>query len=145
MDTQDPQKLAQMLQQQQAMKFLQSLQGTGAMSDMDRMQSGIASGMQGAMGEAQRMQPSFDGMTQMPQEAAVSPESIMPIANPQGSYGMPMPQQSYSANMPTNPQMGRRDMLQGAINSLSQQGMGQGMGQGAMSNKDLDMMRRMPR
>jgi hypothetical protein len=126
----NPEKLAQMLQQQQAMKFLQSLQG------------GVSSGMQGAMGEAERMQPSFDGMTQMPQEAAMLPESSMPIANPQGSYGMPMPQQSFSANMPTNPQMDRRGMLQGAINSLGQQKMGQGMGQGAMSNKDLDMMRR---
>jgi hypothetical protein len=101
--------------------------------------------MQSAMGAAERMQPSLDGMTQMPQEAAMLPESSMPIVNPQASYGMPMPQQSFSANMPTNPQMGRRGMLQGAINSLGQQGMGQGMGQGAMSNKDLDMMRRMPR
>jgi hypothetical protein len=44
--------------------------------------------------------------------------------------------------MPTNPQMDRRGMLQGAINSLGQQKMSQGMGQGAMSNKDLEMMRR---
>ena len=36
----NPEKLAQMLQQQQAMKFLRSIQGmqgAGAMSEMDRM------------------------------------------------------------------------------------------------------------
>lgn len=119
----NPEKLAQMLQQQQAMKFLQS------------MQSGMASGQQTAMGEAERMQaqPNYEAMTQLPQN---SMQSGMPIVQPQGDYGMPMPQQSYSANMPTNPQMGRREMLQGAVNS---------MGQGAMSNQDAAMMRRMPK
>jgi hypothetical protein len=121
----NPEKLAQMLQQQQAMKFLQSLQGG-------------ANGQQSAMGAAERMQPNFDGMTQMPQEAAMLPESSMPIANPQGNYGMPMPQQSFSANTPTNPQMDRRGMLQGAINSLGQQSMGQ-----SATNTNPEMMRRL--
>ena len=122
----NPEKLAQMLQQQQAMKFLQSLQG------------GMASGMQAGngMGEMERM---AQGAMQ-PQDAM---QGQMPVQQPQGDYGMPMPQQSYSATMPTNPpQMDRRGMLQGAVNSLGAQGMGQGLGQGAMSNKDLEMMRR---
>ena len=117
----NPEKLAQMLQQQQAMKFLQSLQGTqgaGAMTQADAMQAQQA-------------------MAQQP----MSDQGAM--AAPQADYGMPMPQQSYSATMPTNPpQMDRRGMLQGAVNSLGAQGMGQGMGQGAMTNKDLEMMRR---
>jgi hypothetical protein len=130
----NPEKLAKMLEQQQAMKFLQS------------MQSGMANGYQGAMGEAERMQmqgqPNYEAMTPMAQEPMQS-QGGMPVINPQGDYGMPMPQQSYSAAMPTNPpQMDRRGMLQGAVNSLGSQGMGQGMGQGAMSNKDLEMMRR---
>jgi hypothetical protein len=120
----NPEKLAQMLQQQQAMKFLQSLQG------------GMANGMQGAMSEMDRMQMAQGAM--QPQDAM---QGQMPVQQPQGDYGMPMPQQSYSATMPT-PQMDRRGMLQGAVNSLGAQGMGQGMGQGAMSNKDLEMMRR---
>jgi hypothetical protein len=124
----NPEKLAQMLQQQQAMKFLQSLQG------------GMANGMQGAgaMSEMDRMQMAQGAM--QPQDAM---QGQMPVQQPQGDYGMPMPQQSYSATMPTNPpQMDRRGMLQGAVNSLGAQGMGQGLGQGAMSNKDLEMMRR---
>lgn len=129
MDNIDPQKLAQMLQQQQAMKFMQSMQGTqGA----------------GTMGEAERMQmqPNYEAM---PQQAAMPAQGGMPVVQPQGDYGMPMPQQNYSANMPTNPQMGRREMLQGAVNSLGQQAAGQGMGQGAMTAQDAAMMRRMPR
>lgn len=118
MDNQDPQRLAQILQQQQAMKFLQGMQGAGAMTQNDAMLAQDA----------------------MPQQAAM--QSVMPVTNPQGDYGMPMPQQSFSANMPTNPQMDRRGMLQGAINSLGQQKMSQGMGQGAMSNQDAEMMRR---
>jgi hypothetical protein len=75
-----------------------------------------------------------------PQDAM---QGQMPVQQPQGDYGMPMPQQSYSATMPTNPpQMDRRGMLQSAVNSLGAQGMGQGLGQGAMSNKDLEMMRK---
>lgn len=108
----NPEKLAQMLQQQQAMKFLQSMQGG-----------------QGAMTQADAMQAQ-QGMAQQP----MSDQGA--IAAPQVDYGMPMPQQSYSASMPTAPQMGRREMLQGAVNS---------MGQGAMTNKDAAMMRRMPK
>ncbi len=120
----NPEKLAQMLQQQQAMKFMQSLQG------------GMANGMQNAaMGEAER-QLSYDNMLQTPQAAGTPMQSDMPVVSPQGNYAMPMSQPSYSSNMPTNPQMNRRGMLQGAINSLSQQG----AGQGAMSNQDAAMM-----
>lgn len=128
----NPEKLAQMLQQQQAMKFLQS------------MQSGMASGQQSAMGEAERMQaqPNYEAMTQLPQDPM---QGGMPVVQPQGDYGMPMPQQSYSANMPTNPQMGRRGMLQGAINSLGQQSAGQSVGQAGSTMVNPDMMRRMPR
>jgi hypothetical protein len=125
MDNQDPQKLAQMLQQQQAMKFLQSLQG------------GMASGMQAGngMGEMERM---AQGAMQ-PQDAM---QGQMPAQQPQGDYGMPMPQQSYSANMPTKPQMGRRGMLQGAVNSLGSQGMGQGMAQRGATMINPEMMRK---
>lgn len=114
----NPEKLAQMLQQQQAMKFLQSLQG------------GMANGMQGAgaMSEMDRMQMAQSAM--QPQDAM---QGQMSVQQPQGDYGMPMPQQSYSESMPTAPQMGRREMLQGALNS---------MGQGPMSNKDAAMMRK---
>jgi hypothetical protein len=127
----NPEKLAQMLQQQQAMKFLQSMQGmqgTGAMGEAERMQ------MQG--------QPNYEAMTQLPQEP-MQAQGGMPVINPQGDYGMPMPQQSYSANMPTNPpQMDRRQMLQGAINSLGAQGMGQGMAQRGATMINPEMMRR---
>jgi hypothetical protein len=130
----NPEKLAQMLQQQQAMKFLQSIQGmqgTGAMGEAERMQ------MQG--------QPNYEAMTPMAKEPMQS-QGGMPVINPQGDYGMPMPQQSYSANMPTNPpQMTRRGLLQGAINSMGQQSAGQGMGQSGATMINPDMMRRMPR
>jgi hypothetical protein len=76
----------------------------------------------------------------MPQAAGTPMQSDMPVVSPQGNYAMPMTQPSYSSNMPTNPQMNRRGMLQGAINSLEQQRAGQGMG--AMSNQDAQMMRR---
>jgi hypothetical protein len=122
----NPEKLAQMLQQQQAIKFLKSMQG------------GMASGMQGAMGQAER-QPSYDNMLQMPQQAGTPMQGEIPVVSPQGNYAMPMTQPSYSGNMPTNPQMGRRNMLQGAINNLSQQG------QGAMSNQDAAMMQKVNR
>jgi hypothetical protein len=142
----NPEKLAQMLQQQQAMKFLKSMQGmqgAGAMSDMDRMQSGMANGMQSAaMGEAQR-QPSYDNMLQMPQAAGTPMQSDMPVVSPQGNYAMPMSQPSYSGNMPTNPQMNRRGILQGAINSLGQQTARQGMG--AISNQEAQMMQKVNR
>jgi hypothetical protein len=127
----NPEKLAQMLQQQQAIKFLKSMQG------------GMASGMQGAaMGEAQR-QPSYDNMLQMPQAAGTPMQSDMPVVSPQGNYAMPMSQPSYSSNMPTNPQMNRRGMLQGAINSLGQQTARQGMG--AISNQEAQMMQKVNR
>ena len=133
----NPEKLAKMLEQQQAMKFLQSLQG------------GMANGQQNAMGEAERMQmqgqPNYEAMTPMAQEP-MQAQGGMPVINPQGDYGMPMQQQNYSANMPTNPpQMTRRGLLQGAINSMGQQSAGQGMGQSGATMINPDMMRRMPR
>ena len=105
----NPEKLAEMLRQQQAMKFMQSMQGG-------------ANGQQGAMGEAERMQ--YGDMLQMPQPGGTPMQSDMPMVSPQGT-------------MPTNPQMGRRGMLLGAINSLDQQQ----AGQGAMSN-NMGMMRK---
>ncbi len=124
MDSQnlDAQKLAQILQQQQMQKIMQGtqgMQGSGAMSEMDRMQ-----------------------MAQSPMQTQDAMQGQMPVQQPQGDYGMPTPQQSYSANMPTNPQMGRREMLQGAINSLGAQGMGQGMAQRGATMINPEMMRK---
>ena len=125
----EAQKLAQMLQQQQIMKFLQSMQGSGATTEMDRAQ------LQG--------QPNYEAMTSMAQDP-MQAQRGMPIINPQGDYRMPLTEQSYSTNMPTNPpQIKRPGMLQGAMSELDRQiMMQQGIGQGAMSNLDYQMMRK---
>jgi hypothetical protein len=117
----NPEKLAQMLQQQQAMKFLQSLQGmqgAGAMTDADRGQM-----MQGQMSDldAQLMSRPSAPMYGQPMQQGEFNQQPVPM------LGAPMQQQGQmirpSAPMPT---VG-------------------GMGQGAMSNRDLEMMRRMPK
>ena len=111
----NPEKLAQMLQQQQLMKFLQSMQGAGAMTDADRGQM-----MQGQMSDldAQLMSRPSAPMYGQPMQQGDFTQQPVPM------LGAPMQQQGQmirpSAPMPT---VG-------------------GMGQGAMSNKDLEMMRR---
>lgn len=58
----------------------------------------------------------------------------------------PMVQPDYSNSMPMGGVSPRRGMLQGAVSEMDKRNMmQQGMGQGAMSNSDYDMMRRMPR
>jgi hypothetical protein len=111
----NPEKLAQMLQQQQLMKFLQSMQGAGAMTDAD-----IGQMMQGQMSgaDAQLMSRPPAEMYGQPMQQGEFSQQPVPM------LGAPMQQQGQmirpSAPMPT---VG-------------------GMGQGAMSNKDLEMMRR---
>jgi hypothetical protein len=114
----NPEKLAQMLQQQQLMKFLQSMQGSGAMTEAERGQM-----MQGPVSEldAQLMSRPSAPMYGQPMQQGDFTQQPVPM------LGAPMQQQGQlvrpSAPMPT---VG-------------------GMGQGAISNKDLEMMRRMPR
>lgn len=70
----------------------------------------------------------------------------MPMNTPQGNYQMPVTQPEYAGNMPMGAGSPRRGMLEGAISEMDKRNMmQQGMGQGAMSNADMAMMRRMPR
>jgi hypothetical protein len=121
----EAQKLAQMLQQQQMQKFLQQIQGAG-------------SGM-GAMSELDRQQ----------MQSQSSPMFAQPM--PQGEFnqrpvpmlGQPMPQGSMGGRPVPMPNV---NGFQGAMSDLDRRMlMQQGMGQGAMSNADYEMMRKMPR
>jgi hypothetical protein len=120
----NPERLAKMLEQQQAMKFLQS------------MQSGMASGYQGAMGEAER--------GQMMQGPVSDLDAQLLNGQPAPMYGQPMQQGDFS-QQPV-PMLGAPMQQQGQFGGRSapMPTVG-GMGQGAMSNKDLEMMRRMPK
>lgn len=120
----NPEKLAKLLQQQQAMKFLQSMQG------------GMSSGYQGAMGEAERGQMMQGPASELDAQLMSRPSAPM--------YGQPMQQGDFTqqpvpmlgAPMQQQGQFGGRGVPMPTVG---------GMGQGAMSNKDLEMMRRMPK
>ena len=116
----EAQKLAQMLQQQQMQKFLQQLQGAGA----------------GPMTNADMLRQSHPMFAQeIPQgEFNQRPVPMLGQPMPQGSMG------GRPAPMPTV------NGFQGAMSDLDRRLlMQQGMGQGAMSNADYEMMRKMPR
>lgn len=124
----NPEKLAQMLQQQQAMKFLQFL--PGGMANGMQSGNGMASGMQAGMGEMPRMHgPMSDAEAQLMSRP------------PAEMYGQPMQQGDFT-QQPV-PMLGAPMQQQGqmARPSAPMPTVG-GMGQGAMSNKDLEMMRR---
>jgi hypothetical protein len=133
----EAQKLAQMLQQQQMQKFLQSMQvgqGVGAMSDLERQQMA--------------MRPDAEAM--MPMQANAPAQGGMPVINPQGDYGMSVVQPDYASNMPTGgvPTANmptRRGLLQGAMSDLERRNIEQSMGQRGATMVNPDMMRRMPR
>jgi hypothetical protein len=106
----EAQKLAQMLQQQQMQKFLQSMQGGMSSSDMEMAQRAMA--------------PQADyGMQSVPMT------------------GQPMQQGQYS--QPPVSMFGQAIPQQGAMGAKpAPMPMSRGMGQGAMSNADYEMMRR---
>jgi hypothetical protein len=108
----EAQKLAQMLQQQQMQKFLQSMQGAGAMSgsDMEMAQRAMAA------------QPDY-GMQSVPMTGQPMQQGQYPQP-PVSMFGQAIPQQGAMGAKPAPMPMSR------------------GMGQGAMSNADYEMMRR---
>jgi hypothetical protein len=123
----EAQKLAQMLQQQQMQKFLQSMQGAGAMTEADR--------------QNMAMQRDYSAMT--PMNANVPQQGGMPIISPEADYGMPINQPNYSGNMPMGgAPVTRRGLLQGAMSELDRGNIEQSMGRGAATMVNPDMMRR---
>jgi hypothetical protein len=106
----EAQKLAQMLQQQQMQKFLQSMQGGMSGSDMEMAQRAMAA------------QPDY-GMQSVPMTGQPMQQGQYPQP-PVSMFGQAIPQQGAMGARPAPMPMSR------------------GMGQGAMSNADYEMMRR---
>ena len=126
----EAQKIAQMLQEQQTQKFLRALQGagSGAMSDADMLMA------QGVMGGQPNygMQPvPMDGQAMQQGPFMQQPAQMFGRAIPQGGLGgNPAPMPTVNSSQGAMSELDRRMMMQ------------QGMGQGAMSNSDYQMMRK---